>query len=444
MDKFLLSLRNRVLVPSICLTGMCLWLVICHVHYHSYWMGTIYRVQTTDFNLLHHTLPPVLSDMILANRDDLIQRTLDCSFGLFGMVITDPAGENVLYKTEKIYRRESWQKRVQPESLLKESEPYDLLTDPPQLEPLFEHKSPRSTQAVQVGSTKRGVKVLGRLYYLRSAPPSFAEDLSNFLLHGFWELSGSKRGYCYITCSCIGFTLAILLLVYLRRRGLELKQKELEHMQRELDIRKKALESLGSELATQKARKVWLEREADQAYKRAIGLKQSLERLKESLGGAMQDNFAPADGSQTVASGGISGVTGTTGVSGVPGVSGTNGRVSQIKIRPPVAPPGSILEEIESLLPALSENAKNLRSQADVLQDYCSALEDRQVEMRKIVENAFSRTSAITGATNSSGVAPPALASTQVSPAAPAPSVLPAANAPAPEPGPDFIDMSPR
>ncbi len=438
MDKFLLSLKNRVLVPSICLTGMCLWLIICHVHYHSYWMGTIYRVQTTDFNLLHHTLPPVLSDMILADRDDLIQRTLDCSFGLFGMVITDPSGENVLYKTEKVYRRESWQKRVQPESLLKESEPYDLLTDPPQLEPLFEHKSPRSTQAVQVGTTKRGVKVLGRLYYLRSAPPSFAEDLSNFLLNGFWELSGSKRGYCYITCSCIGFTLAILLLVYLRRRGIELKQKELEHMQRELDIRKKALESLGSELATQKARKVWLEREADQAYKRAIGLKQSLERLKESLGGAMQDNFAPADGSQTVVS------TGANGVTGGSGISGTNGRISQIKIRPPVAPPGSILEEIESLLPALSENAKNLRSQADVLQDYCSALEDRQVEMRKIVENAFSRTTAITGATNSSGVAPPGLASTQVSPAAPAPSVLPAANAPAPEPGPDFIDMSPR
>ncbi|HNM52296.1 MAG TPA: hypothetical protein PKN86_21420, partial [Candidatus Obscuribacter sp.] len=177
---------------------------------------------------------------------------------------------------------------------------------------------------------------------------------------------------------------------------------------------------------------------ADQAYKRAIGLKQSLERLKESLGGAMQDNFAPADGSQTVVS------TGANGVTGGSGISGTNGRISQIKIRPPVAPPGSILEEIESLLPALSENAKNLRSQADVLQDYCSALEDRQVEMRKIVENAFSRTTAITGATNSSGVAPPGLASTQVSPAAPAPSTLPASKAPVQEPGPDFIDMSPR
>lgn len=378
MDKILLSLKNRVIVPSILLGGICLWLVVCQAHYHSYWMGTIHRVQTTDFNLLHHTLPPTLAQMILSNRGDLIQRTLDCSFGLFGIVITDPSGENVLYKTEKIYKRESWQGRAAADSLLKEGEPYDLITDPPQLEPLYAHASPRSVAANKVGALKPGTRVLGRIYYLRSAPPTFFEDLTNFMFKGFFELSGSKRGYCYITCFSFGFTCTVLLLVYLRRRGLELKQKELEHMRRELDIRKKALESLSSELATQKARKVWLEREADQAYKRALGLKQSLERLKESLVG-VEDNFDPAAGG-----GFVSGMQNQQ-------PSQNNQKVSQFKIRPPVAPPGSILEEIESLLPSLNENAKNLRSQADVLQDYCSALEDRQSEMRRIVENAFNR-----------------------------------------------------
>lgn len=408
-DGLLLKLRNRILVPSVILGGVAIWLGICQVHYQSYWLGTIFRVQTTDFNLLHHTLPPVLSDMILADREDLVQRTLDSTYGLFGLVITDPTGENVLYKTDRTYHRISWQDRISPDGLLKEDEPYDLLTNPPQLEPLYEHKSPRSAKAEKVSSLRPGTKVLGRLYYLRSAPPGFAEDIGNFIITGFWELSGSKRGYFYITLSCIGFTATVLLLIWLRRRGLELKQKELHHIQRELDIRKKALENLGNELATQKARKVWLEREADQAYKRALGLKQSLEKLKESLTGGSQDNFAPPqpnDGTSTVN-------------------TGSPGRISQVRIRPPVAPPGSILEEIESILPALSENAKNLRSQADILQDYCGALEERQVEMRRIVENAFSRTTE--SVPGSQAVAPnPDQAGASV------------------ENRPEYIDMSPR
>jgi hypothetical protein len=65
--------------------------------------------------------------------------------------------------------------------------------------------------------------------------------------------------------------------------------------------------------------------------------------------------------------------------------------VSHVRIRPPVSPPSSILEEIEILIPDLSDNAKALRSQADILHDYCNSLEERQVEMKRIVEGAFSR-----------------------------------------------------
>ncbi len=432
LDKFLLSIKKRFLVPAIVLSGIGVWLSICHVHYQSYWLGTIYRVQTADFNMLHHTMPAVLSDMILADRDDLVQRTLDSTYGLFGLVITDPSGENILFRTDKVYHRNSWQDRVQPDMLLKESEPYDLLTDPPQLEPLFEHKTPRSDAAIKVASPAKGAKVLGRLYYLRSSPPGFSQDIGNFLVTGPWEMSGSKRGYFYITLSCVGFSLALLLLIYLRKRGLELKQVELEHVSRELEIRKKALENLGNELATQKARKVWLEREADQAYKRAINLKQSLERLRESLVGAMpaqssqtnrtfaemqgdlsgQNNFAPAAPIESE----------QHAVQFTPVNPPTQGRPSQFKIRPPVAPPGSILEEIEGLLPALSENAKNLRSQADVLQDYCAALEERQVEMRKIVDNAFVKSNALLTAVDTRIINPQ-----ESSP-----------------PATDYMDMSPR
>jgi chaperonin cofactor prefoldin len=48
-----------------------------------------------------------------------------------------------------------------------------------------------------------------------------------------------------------------------------------------------------------------------------------------------------------------------------------------------------IFEEIESLIPALSGDAQALRSQADQLQDYCVSLEERQDEMKRIVQKAF-------------------------------------------------------
>jgi hypothetical protein len=188
------------------------------------------------------------------------------------------------------------------------------------------------------------------------------------------ELAGAKRGYFYITLTVLFFAVISLLLVFLRRRGLELKQREVDFIRRELEIRRKALDHLNNELATQKARKVWLEREADQAYKRAIGLKNSLEKLRDALAGAMAQQQA----SQPIAE--------------VPGSEVlSKPRSSHTRIRPVASPPSTILEEIEVLIPDLSENASALRSQADILHDYCNALEERQVEMKRIVETAFVR-----------------------------------------------------
>jgi len=404
MDKLLLSLRNRILVPVVCMAGIVCWLALCSIHYQSYWLGTIAKVQTTDFNLLHHTLPITLSAMIQEGRDDLIQKTLDSNYGLFGLVLTDPSGENVLYKTNKVYHRQSWQKFANAEGLAQGNEPYDLITDPPQLEPLFVHDSPRVEKARATGAKVRG-KVLGRIYYMRSPPPPFAEDIGNFLLTGVAEMSGAKRGYFYISMMSIAFSLVVLLLVYLRRRGLELKQKEVEHVRRELEIRKKALEHLSNELATQKARKVWLEREADQAYRRAVGLKQNLERLRDALAGSMAANSANSanpnssgvnmqPGRQPGVQSNFNAVPAPPPSSASNNLSNSAGQqvVSHVRIRPPVSPPSSILEEIEILIPDLSDNAKALRSQADILHDYCNSLEERQVEMKRIVEGAFNRT----------------------------------------------------
>lgn len=361
MDQILLSLKKRVVVPLIVAAGCCAWLILCHAHYKSYWFGTIYRVQTTDFNLMHHVLPQTLSQMIIAGRVDLIQEALDSSFGLFGLVITDPSGKTVLWKTGKVYHRESWHYKATPSLLKLEDEPFDLLTNPVELEPLYAHASPRSMQAKQLRQPKG--QVLGRLYYLRADPPAFWTDIKNFVTGGFWEVSGAKRGYLYVSLSVIAFCLVILLVFWLRRRSIELKQQELEHAERELEIRRKALEHLSNELAAQRSRKVWLEKEADQAYRRSLRLKQSLEKLRDSILGVPSSMH---DGS-------------------------TSGGNQPLRVRPPAHPSSSILEEIESILPGLNENAKVLRHQAGVLHDYCSTLEQRQQEMQRIVDNAYSQ-----------------------------------------------------
>lgn len=363
MDKVILSLRKRFLVPAVLIVGFAVWFSLCRAFYESYWTGTVHRVQTVDFNLLHHCMPSTLSQLIIAGRDDEVQRVLDSTFGLFGLVITDPSGESVLYKTSKIYKRKSWHQRATPEGLAAEKEPYDLLTDPPPLQAVYQHKSPRHDEAIASAGVVPQARVLGRIYYVRTLPPTLSDDLLNFFSTGPWELSGSKRGYLFITLAVVFFCMVVILLIWLRKRGIELKQYELEHVQRELEIRQKALEHLSGELANQKNRKMWLEREAEHSYKRALGLKQALEKLKESLmlvNGQAPERL-PLDPPPAV------------------------------RIRPPVHPPSALLEEIEELIPALTDNAKALRSQAGLLQDYCQILEQRQQEMNVLVENAYTR-----------------------------------------------------
>lgn len=372
MDSFLLSLKKRVILPTVFIGFFLLWLYLCYGHWDSYWNGTIYRVQTTDFNLLHHTVPQTLSQLIVAGRDDLVQDVLDSSYGLFGMAVTDPSGQSILYQTNKVYARGSWQEKLTPEALLAEAkkEPPDLLTDPPPVEPLWEHATPRDPGAPHRSPFQfnKNRKVLGYVYYIRANPPTFREDILTFLGPKFWEMSGAKRGYFYITLACLAFGSAIILLIWLRQRVVETKQLELKHIQRELDIRKKALEHLTGELATQKTRKAWLEKEAEDSYRRAQSLKQALVRLRDSL---------------TI-------VNAAQGA----GVNGSDDAIVRMQNRN--TPPSSVLEEIEELIPALAGNADALKSQATLLHDYCTVLEQRQAEMKRIVEYAYDRSQAVT------------------------------------------------
>lgn len=352
MGRLLLSLRKRFVIPVFLACAAGIWLALCYGHYSSYWEGTIYRVQTVDLNLLHHTLPATLSQLIIAGRDESIQKVLDSTYGLFGLIISNPEGTSVLYKTSAVYRRESWQRLATPENLGKIGEPYDLLTDPPPTAAVYAHASPRQPEARKVGGNPDG-RVLGRIYYVRSVAPGFFEDLGAMITSASFELPGARRGYLYITLTMMGFCAALTILFFWRRRELELKEQELEMLEQDLSVRRRALEQLTQELVAQKARKQWLEKEADLAYRRALVLKEALTRLRDSL--------RPEDAGQAAESG-------------------------QVAMRPPLHPPSSLLGEIEALIPELDRAAGALRTKASELEEHVITMERRQNELRGVIE----------------------------------------------------------
>jgi hypothetical protein len=376
MDKFLLSLNKRYLFPLIAVVAVLIWVVLCTKQYESYWNGTIRRVQTVDFNILHHTMPITLSCLILSGQDASIQKVLDSNFGIFGIVITDPKGENIIYRSEKQYKKASWQKELSIEYLhksqnLKETEHFDWLTDPPPLAAQYANGSPRVYADKAIAPPPSG-RIIGRVYYLREPPPPFWEDVLGSLWGNWFEFTGSKRGYVMQTLNVGAFTTCIILILLWRKQHVASKEKELESLERELVVKRKSLENLTADLASQRKRKDWLENEAERAYQRAVKLKDSLERLKEAFFFEDQGHAKPKSGYFQQQQQGV------------------------ISVRPPLHPPSAVIEEIESLLPDLTNNAKILRSQAEVLHTYCSQLEARQSEMQQIIERsrAFGKSSA--------------------------------------------------
>jgi hypothetical protein len=367
MEKLFLSINSRVLVALVVVLAFITWLSLCDKHYDSYWNGTIRRVQTVDFNVLHHTLPITLSYLVLCGRDDSIQEVLDSNYGIFGLVITDPKGENIVYKSEKVYKTKSWQKELSFKTISdsqegKEVEHFDWLTNPPPDHSQYANASPRVAGDKEVAPAPEG-QVIGRVYYLRQPPPSFLQDLAMAFSGNWFELTGSRRGYVLQTLNVVAFSLLIVLVLLWRKQALQSKEHELHVLEKELAIKRRALDTLTTDLTSQRKRKELLETEAERAYKRALRLKESLQKLKEA--------FFFVDVSP-----------------GVAALAQLNQPPGAISVRPPHDPPSAVIEEIESLLPDLTNNAKILRSQAEVLQSYCSQLETRHSEMQQILDGA--------------------------------------------------------
>ena len=168
-------------------------------HNHEYyWQGTIRRVQTVDFNLLSHTLPTKLSYLLIEKDIEELQKTLNSSYGYFGLVVTDCKTNNtncqdqkILYSTEidKTWKQEL--KKKPKETLL--DSPYNILINPPPLLAETQFTNSRNEVPQKTGKINQG-NIIGRVYYVRGIPPEFNFDLKYWIKKSWEDKWFSDKG----------------------------------------------------------------------------------------------------------------------------------------------------------------------------------------------------------------------------------------------------------
>ena len=171
--------------------------------HNNYWQKTIWRVQTVDFNLLTHSLPTKISQALIDEEINELQRTLDSSYGYFGLVVTDCQNnnhncedQNILYSTET---NNTWKLKLEESSknvLL--NSPYSILRNPPPLLTETEFSNARSEFPKSTGKSNDG-EIIGRVYYIRGIPPELNSDIWIWFKRSWQDkwLSNSQAGGYY-------------------------------------------------------------------------------------------------------------------------------------------------------------------------------------------------------------------------------------------------------
>lgn len=199
--------------------------------YNNYWNQTIFRVQTVDFNILSHTLPTKLSYALIKKQPQEVQRTLDSNYSLFGLIVTDSSGQEIIaYSGKDTGKSSSWKAALNPQEL--KNHPYDVLLDPPPVFAQWTYSDSRATERSATKFTNQG-RVIGRVYHVRGVRPTFQEDLMTLLSNPF---SGSSRIQTYSTSliACFGATFLIWsgleFMLYKRRVDKETSDKEKQEL----------------------------------------------------------------------------------------------------------------------------------------------------------------------------------------------------------------------
>ncbi|BCL40116.1 NERD domain-containing protein [Nostoc sp. MS1] len=220
--------------------------------YKSYWNGTIFAVQTVDFNILSHTLPTKLSYALQRKNIDEVQNTLNSNFGLFGIVITNCKTKNKECPNQKILysskSRRDWEKQLDTKDLFQH--PYDLLRSPIPLNTENKYTSTRATERRSTGKKNSG-RIIGRVYYVRGIPPEFQQDYWRWLQNPL-STSGAHK-YYFLTTSVFlfgGFTVLSIIefLLYKRHKNQEQLKQEVKLLQYQLNGEQRTKALLQSEI----------------------------------------------------------------------------------------------------------------------------------------------------------------------------------------------------
>ena len=251
--------------------------------YKNYWEKTIYRVQTVDFNMLSHTLPTKLSYTIVKNQPQELQRTLNSNYGLFGLIVTDPTGQNIIASSQ------GSSSKTAPDAQQLQKHPYDLLLDPPPIYPQWTYSEPHAVERSATNLTNRG-RVIGRIYYVRGENPSFGDDVVKWLSK---PLSPSSRAETFtitittLLLSGLSFWLLWEHLLYKKRvQEARMREKEEELINRNKYLLLQLKERI-NEIANLKnlleLENIKFEEQTEQFVNRNQNLKQEINNLQDTI-----------------------------------------------------------------------------------------------------------------------------------------------------------------
>lgn len=200
--------------------------------FQMYYVETLPRVQTVDFNMLFHMLPLALSQAsngktfreIFTSRHAEsiearnIKKILDSNYGVFSLIVTSHeitpdklTDQTILYKTTKSQDLRD----VLKEGYVIHS---DLIVYPQPVCSVASYSDPKAIQVQidhdcqnQIESVVRSgnSKIIGRLHYVRGVTPNFVQNFLAFLTD-FW---GDASGYAFFRASI--FYTVVWFLVFL-------------------------------------------------------------------------------------------------------------------------------------------------------------------------------------------------------------------------------------
>ncbi|MEB3146535.1 MAG: hypothetical protein VKL02_10410 [Cylindrospermopsis raciborskii 1523720] len=203
-------------------------IIASNIH-NYYWNKTIFQVQTVDFNILSHTLPTKLSYVMIKQNQEEIQRTLDSNYSLFGLILTDATGKNIIsYSGKNSSTPISWKAALNPEEL--KNYPYDLLLDPPPIFPQWLYANPLATERTATKFINQG-RIIGRIYYITTPRQTFKDDLIKWISN-----PSSNSSWIESYAVTIIATIVMIILMTLEHTLAREREKKLQENNRKLQI----------------------------------------------------------------------------------------------------------------------------------------------------------------------------------------------------------------